>query len=140
MRDTTQTCTVADQVRHEQRGAVALSRAQQDVSHMILICPFSARRFLPLESEAGFISGGYHVSVYIPPCLSCSTFGSSSLPTTLLVSFWSPYLLHSHRLLLGSCRFCFLYLIKVLLPSAGKQPRNPTRFSGSLNQVAWRSQ
>lgn len=134
MRDTTQTCTVADQVRHEQRGAVVQSRAQQDVSHMLLICPFSARRFLPLESEAGFVSGGYHVSVYIPPHLSCST-------PWLIISPYGPFGLQRFSIsfafsqfsLLGSCRFCFLYF-RFCCPAAGKQPRNPPRLSGPLNQ------
>lgn len=134
MRDTTQTCTVADQVRHEHRGAVVQSRAQQDVSHMLLICPFRARRFLPLKSEAGFVSGGYHVSVYIPPHLSCSTLWLIDSP---LRPFWFAEVLHIFCILTIYCwalagsvscawfRFCY---------PAGKQPCNPPRLSGPLNQ------
>lgn len=75
---------------------------------MLLICPFSARRFLPLESEAGFVSGGYHVSVYIPPHLSRSTLW-------LIISPYGPF---------GSQRFSISFafsqftagLLQVLFP------------------------
>lgn len=108
MRDTTQTCTAADQVRHEQRGAVVQSRAQQDVSHMLLICPFSARRFLPLESEAGFVSGGYHVSVYTPPHLSCSTLW-------LIISPYGPFGLQRFFISFAFSQFT-AGLLQVLFP------------------------